>query len=97
MKKQEIIKGLKSLVDDRDSFITSDKEDSAIFIHDKNVLLAAIDYIEHSEEKEELIATKYYAFGKLSEVEKRVILSEQLGFLKARNRYLEEKGDKNAI
>lgn len=154
MNKEKIIEGLKSLVDDRESFITGDKEDCEIFIRDKDVLVAAIDYINNNdsneykgyfesirkrfmhlmqskfiskydeydlkngnykydieevdkimkneiniikqkpmilvdvEKYENLIASKHYAMGKLSEIENQLLLQEQIGFLKAENRIL---------
>lgn len=157
MEKEEIIEGLKSLIDDRESFITENKEDCEIFIQDKDVLVAAIDYINNNnsdeykgyfesmrkrfkhlmqskfiskydeydfkkgnykydieevdkimkneiniteqkpmilvdaEKYENLIASKYYTMGKLSEIEKQLLLQEQIGFLKAENRILRNR------
>lgn len=46
MEEDKIIKGLESLVADRESFITKDRKDCEIFIEDKNVLLAAIQLVK---------------------------------------------------
>lgn len=46
MDEDEIIKGLESLVADRESFITKDKKDCEFFIEDKKVLLAAIRLVK---------------------------------------------------
>ncbi len=161
MKKEKIIEGLKSLVDDRESFITENKENCEMFIQDKDVLTAAIDYIKNNDSNEykiyfesllkrfkhllqskfiskydeydfkkndykydieeidkimknkinpieinpikqkqmilvdakkyeSLISSKYYAIGKLSEIENRLLLQEQIGFLKSEIRSLKD-------
>ena len=54
MEEDKIIKGLESLVADRESFITEDTEVCGVFIEDKKILLAAIEYIKKGKEQENM-------------------------------------------
>ncbi|MFW5890753.1 MAG: hypothetical protein ACOCUI_00885 [bacterium] len=50
MKIKEIINGLQDLIDDRESFLDKDGKGDKVFRYDIDVLKAAINYIEESED-----------------------------------------------
>lgn len=52
--------------------------------------LDRIDYRNY----EDLIASQYYVMGKLSVMKEQMMLYEQLGYLKAKNEFLNQKNNK---
>jgi translation elongation factor P/translation initiation factor 5A len=49
MKKQEVIEGLKTLIDDREALIMDEEDTEDIFVQDKRVLEEAIKIIKGDE------------------------------------------------
>lgn len=97
MSKEEIIEGLKSLISDRESFITEDKKECEIFIKDKAILLAAIDYINNDYNEYKMYYESVYARFKHLIKSKFISKYDEYDLKKGNYKYDIEKVDKLII